>query len=382
MYSANEINLDAYQPNVRIVVIGVGGGGSNAVNRMIDEEIENVEFYVVNTDKQALAASKADNKIVLGNAVTSGRGAGGDPKVGEQAALESEEQIRQIVQGANLVFISAGMGGGTGTGASPVIAKIAKEEGALTVAVVTRPFLFEGKNRIATSVAGLNALKNASDAIMIVSNDKLLMTSGNLKANTAFSEADKVLAQAVKTVVELILNPATINSDFNDVVRVLKGSGIALIGYGEGHGEHKAVEAAENAISNPLLEITIAGATKALCCITCGDEVNLVETQECVNRITEAAGTEVDVKFGFATNNQLGDGILVSIIASGYSSEYDFTAVPEQTSKTSFSSVGNGIDEAKQSHVEAAEEQIRENGQGDLADNADSILPDFLRNGI
>lgn len=375
------MDLDNYEPVIRIVVIGCGGAGSNAVNRMIDDRIENVEFYVFNTDKQALATSKAPHRIVLGEEVTRGLGAGGDPSVGKAAAEQSKETIRSIVKGANMVFIAAGMGGGTGTGASPIVAQVAREEGALTIAIVTRPFAFEGKTRIANSVAGLSELKDAVDSIIIVSNDKLLMTSGNLPLSQAFSESDRVLAQSVKTVVELILLPGTINRDFADVRTILKNSGIALIGFGEGHGEHKAQEAAENAINSPLLEASISGARKAICHITCGSEVSLYETQECVNRIIEQAGNSVDVKFGVAINPQLSDCMLVSVIASDFTEEYDFTSIPTFQAPTSSSQVGSGVDRARQERIRESEEMEEENPSEETSLSA-SILPDFLRNGL
>ena len=268
-------DLDNYEAVARIAVIGVGGAGNNAVNRMIDEEISSVEFYVANTDRQALATSKARNRLVLGEELTGGLGAGGEPSVGEAAAEKSIEDIRAIVRGANMVFIAAGMGGGTGTGAAPVVARVAKEEGALTVAIVTRPFSFEGKKRIANSVEGLNKLKEAVDSIIIVSNDKLLMVSGTQPISEAFAESDRVLAQSVKTVTDLILTPAVINLDFADVKNTLANSGIALIGFGMGSGPNKAQDAAVNAISSPLLEASINGARRAIGAVTCGSQVSL-----------------------------------------------------------------------------------------------------------
>ena len=247
MLDQDKINdLDNFEPVARIVVIGVGGAGNNAVNRMIDENIQNVEFYVCNTDKQALSTSKAQNRIVLGQDVTKGLGAGGDPEVGKKAAEASKDEIKKIVTGADMVFIAAGMGKGTGTGAAPVIAKVAKESGALTIAIVTRPFNFEGPKRISNSVTGLTDLKGVVDSIIIVSNDKLLMASGNAPINQAFAESDRILAQSVKTVADLILVPSLMNLDFADVKSTLQGSGIALIGYGMGKGPNKAEEAAEN----------------------------------------------------------------------------------------------------------------------------------------
>ena len=321
-------DFENYESVARIVVIGVGGAGNNAVNRMIDENISCVEFYVANTDRQALSTSKASNRIVLGEEITGGLGAGGEPSVGKKAAEASIDQINEVVRGANLVFVAAGMGGGTGTGAAPVIARAAKDAGALTVAIVTRPFTFEGKKRIANSVEGLNELKDAVDAIIIVSNDKLLMVNGTQPIGEAFAESDRVLAQSVKTVTDLILMPAFINLDFADVKNTLKDSGISLIGFGMGSGPNRATEAAQNAINSPLLEASINGARRAICAVTCGSEVSLYEAQETVDRIIEAAGNTGDIKFGVSINEQLTDQILVSVIASDFTEEFDFTAVP------------------------------------------------------
>ena len=359
--------LDNYEAVARIVVIGVGGAGNNAVNRMIDENISSVEFYVANTDRQALSRSKAPNRLVLGEEITNGLGAGGEPEVGKAAAEASVDQIRDIVRGANLVFIAAGMGGGTGTGAAPIIASIAKEEGALTVAIVTRPFTFEGKKRIANSVEGLNALKDSVDAIIIVSNDKLLMVSGTQPISEAFAESDRVLAQSVKTVTDLILRPAFINLDFADVKNTLKDSGISLIGFGMGSGPNRAQEAAQNAISSPLLEASINGARRAICAVTCGHEVSLYEAQETVNRIIEAAGQTVDIKFGVSINDELTDQILVSVIASDFTEDFDFTHVPTYEVPTPKANV-----EAEEVKPAPQEETVEEESQ-------DSFLPNFLK---
>jgi len=317
--------LDGFEPVARIIVIGVGGAGNNAVNRMIDEKINNVEFYVANTDKQALSLSKAPNRLILGEAITNGLGAGGDPKVGKDAAEASKEDIKSIVTGANLVFIAAGMGGGTGTGAAPVIGQIAKEAGALTVAIVTRPFAFEGNKRTKFSVEGLNELKKNVDSLIVVSNDKLLMNAGNLPLGQAFSEADKVLALSVKTVTDLILMPAVINLDFADVKATLKDSGVALIGYGTGSGDKRAEDAAISALSSPLIEQSIKGATRGICHVTSGPKVSLYDAQSCVQKIIEASGGQMDLKFGISINDQLEDTILVSIIASGFAQDIDFS---------------------------------------------------------
>lgn len=318
-------DLDNFEPAAKIVVIGVGGAGNNAVNRMIDEEIANVTFYVVNTDKQALSTSKASNRIILGEEITGGLGAGGEPEVGERAAEASADTIRSIVKDANMVFIAAGMGGGTGTGAAPVIAKIAKDAGALVVAIVTRPFTFEGKKRVVNSIDGLNKLRANVDSIIVVSNDKLLMTSGNAPISQALSDSDNVLAQSVKTVVNLILLPAVINLDFADVRNTLANSGVSLIGFGMGTGVNRAKDAAEMAINSPLLEASITGARRAIVAVTCGPNVSLFDAQDTVNLLIDASGHDIDVKFGIGINDQLSDEILVSVIASDFEEEFDFS---------------------------------------------------------
>lgn len=374
--SDSVMDLDNFEPVARIVVIGIGGGGNNAVNRMIDENIANVEFYVLNTDKQALATSKAPNRIVLGESVTQGLGAGGNPEIGKEAAEQSKEEIRAVVRGANLVFIAAGMGGGTGTGASPIVASIAREEGALVVAIVTRPFTFEGKTRIGNSVKGLSELKDAVDSIIIVSNDKLLSAAGKAPISEAFAESDRVLAQSVRTVTDLILLPAVINLDFADVKSTLKGSGIALIGFGTGTGPNKAEEAAENAINSPLLEASISGARRAICAVTCGSNVSLFEAQECVNRIIETAGQAIDIKFGVSINDQLDDTLLVSVIASDFSEEFDFTTVPSYTMPTR-DSVGTSVADTRAKQIEGRSHEEEEGEEEE--DIQQKILPDFLR---
>lgn len=370
----NNEELDNYEAVARIVVIGVGGAGNNAVNRMIDENISSIEFFVANTDRQALSRSKAPRRIVLGEEITNGLGAGGEPDVGRAAAEASVDEIRDVVRGANLVFIAAGMGGGTGTGAAPVIAQIAKEEGALVVAIVTRPFTFEGKKRIANSVEGLNALKSEVDAIIIVSNDKLLMVSGTQPISEAFAESDRVLAQSVKTVTDLILRPAFINLDFADVKNTLKDSGISLIGFGMGSGPNRAQEAAQNAISSPLLEASINGARRAICAVTCGRGVSLYEAQETVNRIIEAAGQNVDIKFGVSINEEIEDCILVSVIASDFTEDFDFTHVPTYDAPVNkpLPSVETKVDEKPDFEEGVAEEE----------ESKDDLLPNFLKEGL
>ena len=366
--------LDGFEPVARIIVIGVGGAGNNAVNRMIDEKINNVEFYVANTDKQALSLSKAPNRLILGEDITNGLGAGGDPKVGKEAAEASKDDIKNIVAGANLVFIAAGMGGGTGTGAAPVIGQIAKESGALTVAIVTRPFAFEGNKRTKFSVEGLNELKKNVDSLIVVSNDKLLMNSGNLPLGQAFSEADKVLALSVKTVTDLILMPAVINLDFADVKATLKESGVALIGYGTGSGDKRAEDAAFSALSSPLIEQSIKGATRGICHVTSGPKVSLYDAQACVQKIIEASGGQMDLKFGISINDQLEDTILVSIIASGFAQDIDFSVTEPINNSLFASKPKESSDTLKKSNNAdglVKNEEVKESDD-------DDIIPSFL----
>ena len=373
---SDSMDLDNFEPVAKIVVIGVGGAGNNAVNRMIDT-IQDVDFWVMNTDKQVLATSKSPNRMVLGEKVTSGLGAGGDPAIGKEAAIQSTEAIREIVKGKDLVFIAAGMGGGTGTGAAPVVASIAKEEGALTVAVVTRPFTFEGKRRIGNSVTGLNELKDSVDSIIIVSNDKLLSSSGKCPVNEAFAESDRVLAQSVQTVTDLILRPAMINLDFADVRATLKGSGLSLIGFGTGTGPDKAMMAAENAINSPLLEASISGARKLIVSITAGTNVSLFDAQECATRVSEAAGSNVDMMFGVSINPAYEDTMVASVIASDFSEDYDFTSVPKYTPLNK-ENVGNGVASVKEQALQDAENNEKHSGENE-EDIKDKILPNFLK---
>lgn len=365
--------MDNVETSVKVIVIGVGGAGSNAVNRMIDDEMTSVDFFVMNTDLQSLQSSKVPsaNRVLLGGKTTGGLGSGGDPTIGKQAAEKSVDEIRKAVKGANMVFIAAGMGGGTGTGAAPIIANICREEGALTVAIVTRPFGFEGKKRMATSVAGMRDLKESVDAVIIVSNDKLLMSNGGDSIINAFQESDRVLSQSVKTVTDLIYMPGIINLDFADVRNVLQNSGTALIGYGIGEGASKALDAANSAISSPLLEASISGARRAICAVTCGPTVSLYETQECINHIVEVAGNALDVKLGVSINEQLGDQILVSVIASDFIGDNDFNnTILDEISKPILS-IKN------EQEVKPAPKKIEKKPE---KKEDDDILPSFLKN--
>lgn len=301
-----------------IKVVGVGGAGCNAVNRMVDEGLQGVEFYVANTDLQALQASSVENRIALGPDLTGGRGAGSIPEMGRKAAMESEEEIRAAVSNADMVFVTAGMGGGTGTGAAPIFARVAQEEGSLVVGIVTKPFDFEGPTRVKNTIEGLDELKKHVDSLIIISNNQLLEFIGNIPFQEAFLEADNVLRQGVQTITDLIAVPALINLDFADVRSVMQGQGTALIGIGMAEGEDKAVKAAKVAVTSPLLEAQIKGARKAIINVTGGETMSIQDANKAVSYIREAAGMDMEIIFGVAINEQIGDAIIVTVIATGF----------------------------------------------------------------
>ncbi|NLW15392.1 MAG: cell division protein FtsZ [Erysipelothrix sp.] len=301
-----------------IRVIGVGGAGCNAVSRMVEEGMQGVEFFVANTDIQSLESSPVNNKIVLGPDLTGGLGAGGSPDFGKRAAEESEDDLRAIVKGADMIFVTAGMGGGTGTGAAPLVAKIAQEEGALVVGIVTKPFLFEGPGRGRNAASGLDELKKHVDSLIIISNNQLLEVIGNIPFLEAFLEADNVLRQGVQTITDLIAVPALINLDFADVKSIMKQQGAALIGIGMAEGENKAVKAAESSITSPLLEAKIQGAKKAIINVTGGETMNIMDASAAVDYIRDAAGFDMEIIFGVAINDNIGDAIIVTLIATGF----------------------------------------------------------------
>ena len=307
-----------YNQVAKIKVFGVGGAGCNAINRMVEEDVRGVEFYVANTDLQVLNISPAKNKIILGKTITKGLGAGANPEIGYKAALESEDDIREAMQGADMVFITAGLGGGTGTGAAPLFAKIAKEFDILTVGIVTKPFTFEGKKRTEQANRGLEELRNYVDSLIIVSNNQLLEVIGRIPFVEAFREADNVLRQGVQTITDLIAVPALINLDFADVRTVMEGRGSALIGIGMAQGDNKAQEAAAKAITSPLLEAQIRGARNAIVNVTGGESITIYDANDAVDFIRESAGSEIDIIFGVAINESLGDNIIVTVIATGF----------------------------------------------------------------
>ena len=305
-----------------IKVIGVGGGGGNAINRMVDEGVAGVEFIAANTDVQALSSTKAETVIQLGPKLTRGLGAGGRPEVGRKAAEESEEALTEAITGADMVFITAGMGGGSGTGAAPVIARIAKDLGALTVGVVTRPFGFEGSKRGQYAVEGINELREHVDTLLIISNNNLLeIVDKKTPLLEALSEADNVLRQGVQGITDLITNPGLINLDFADVKTVMANKGNALMGIGVGSGEERVVEAARKAIYSPLLETTIDGAEDVIVNVTGGLDLTLIEAEEASEIVNQAAGQGVNIWLGTSIDESMKDEIRVTVVATGVRQE-------------------------------------------------------------
>jgi cell division protein FtsZ len=313
---------DKFNQKPTIKVIGIGGGGGSAVNRMIENEVRGVEFVAMNTDAQVLRLSKADIRLQLGKTLTRGLGAGANPDIGKQAALESEDEIRDMLAETDMVFITAGMGGGTGTGASPVVARIAREMGCLTIGVVTKPFGFEGRRRASVAIEGLEELKPYVDTLIVIPNDKLFyIVDKNTPYLDAFREADNVLRQGVQGITEIIAVPGVVNVDFADVKTVMKDKGTALMGIGLAEGENRAVEAARAAIRSPLLETSINGATDAIVNITSGFDASLYEINEIIEEIQKSSTTDINVIYGSAINSDLGNEIIVTVIATGFSED-------------------------------------------------------------
>ena len=340
----------------KIKVIGVGGGGNNAVNRMIESGVKGVEFIVANTDLQVLNSSKAEVKIQLGS---TGLGAGADPEVGRRAAEDSKDEITNVLKGADMVFVTCGMGGGTGTGAAPVIAEIAQNLGALTVGIVTKPFSWEGKPRSRHAEEGLERLKEHVDTLIIIPNDRLREIIDKTTPMTeAFKEVDNVLRLGVQSISDLIAVTGLVNLDFADVKTVMSNKGDALIGIGVATGENRAIEAAKQSVSSPLLETDIRGATDAIINITGGSNLSLFEVEDAVEVIREAAGTDINTIFGAVINESLGDDIIVTVIATGFDKEND--------------SLDNRM----------IEQVIDMNDSSCSSDNDDDIydIPDFLKN--
>jgi cell division protein FtsZ len=318
------------QQFANIKVIGIGGGGNNAINRMIEAGLKGVEFIAVNTDAQALYLSRAEKKIQVGAKLTKGLGAGADPEIGMKAAEENSDEIKTALQGADMVFVTAGMGGGTGTGGAPIVARIARQIGALTVGVVTRPFTFEGKKRNSQAENGINSLRAEVDSLITIPNDRLLqVVDKNTAFNDAFKIADDILRQGVQGISDLIAVPGVINCDFADVQTVMQNTGSALMGIGQAKGENRAAEAARLAISSPLLETSIEGAKGVLFNISGGSDLTLFEINEAAEIIHQAADLEANIIFGANINEALDDEVRVTVIATGFN-----TAKPSLIAET------------------------------------------------
>lgn len=364
-----EFDLDVDQL-ATIKVIGVGGGGSNAVNRMIENGIQGVEFITVNTDVQALNLAKSEHKLKIGEKLTRGLGAGANPEVGKKAAEESREAIVQALKGSDLVFVTAGMGGGTGTGAAPVIAEIAKECGALTVGVVTRPFTFEGRKRATQAEQGIAALKEKVDTLIVIPNDRLLeIVDKKTPMMEAFKEADNVLRQGVSGISDLIMVPGLINLDFADVKTIMTERGSALMGIGVGSGENRAAEAAKKAIHSPLLETSIEGARGVIMNITGGSNLSLYEVNEAAEIVIAASDPEVNVIFGAIIDESLKEEIKVTVIATGF--EHKATEIPQRRPAAAHAV------EREQAAVESRTAPLRPFGAQPGSDQLD--IPTFLR---
>ncbi|MGG3466585.1 cell division protein FtsZ [Neobacillus pocheonensis] len=370
-----DTNLDSL---ATIKVIGVGGGGNNAVNRMIEHGVQGVEFIAVNTDAQALNLSKAEVKMQIGAKLTRGLGAGANPEVGKKAAEESKEQIEEALRGADMVFVTAGMGGGTGTGAAPVIAQIARDLGALTVGVVTRPFTFEGKKRSNQASGGIGSMKEAVDTLIVIPNDRLLeIVDKSTPMLEAFREADNVLRQGVQGISDLIATPGLINLDFADVKTIMSNKGSALMGIGVAGGENRATEAAKKAINSPLLETSIDGAQGVLMNITGGTNLSLYEVQEAADIVATATDQEVNMIFGSVINENLKDEIIVTVIATGFNEEVIQPKVTRPTFGQNKAPVNSIKREQQPKREEVHQEPVRNNNS---SPEETLDIPTFLRN--
>ena len=346
----------------KIKVVGVGGGGNNAVNRMISAGVKGVEFLVFNTDKQALKNSLAETKIQLGEKITKGLGAGANPEVGEQAAEESIDEIREALEGADMVFITAGMGGGTGTGAAPVIADVAKELGLLTVGVVTKPFTFEGRKRAKSAEIGINSLKGKVDTLVIIPNDRLLSISDKKTSfSQAFEMADDILKQGIQGISDLISVPNLINLDFADVKTIMYDKGVAHMGIGRASGDERATEAARLAINSPLLETSIEGAKSVLLNITAGSDLGIFEVNEAADLIRDCVSEDANIIFGAGIDDSLKDEVKITVIA------------------TEFDQYKDEKKEKKEKKVEMPGTPIGTIGEDDEEDNGELKIPSFLR---
>ena len=367
------------QSFTNIKVVGCGGGGGNAINRMIQEGLRDVEFIAINTDKQALMlshTSKAEHKIQIGDKLTKGLGAGANPEIGQKAAEESKEEITEAVKGADMVFITAGMGGGTGTGAAPVVAEIAKSMGILTVGIVTKPFPFEGRRRMTHAEMGIQNLKEKVDTLVIIPNERLLsMVDKKTTLLDSFKKADDVLRQGVQGISDLITNPGLINLDFADVRAVMVDKGLAHMGVGSGKGETRAQDAAREAISSPLLETSIVGATGVLLNVTGDGELGLLEINEAAEIVQEAADPDATIIFGTVIDETLKDEIRITVIATGFEKDRNTSFKKESISERRMESLARETEREEVAATATTIEKPREREQ-----EQDLNIPTFLRN--
>ena len=387
------LNFDVEMDNfAKIKVIGVGGGGNNAVNRMVEAQLKGVEFIAVNTDKQALYTSKAEYKIQVGEKLTRGLGAGANPEVGKKSAEESKDEIIKVLEGADMVFVTAGMGGGTGTGAAPVVAQLAKEMGILTVGVVTKPFAFEGKVRMKNAEQGIKDLKTKVDTLITIPNDRLLqIVQKNTSMLEAFSIADDVLKQGIESISDLIAAPGLINLDFADVQSIMKEKGLAHMGMGKAQGENRAIEAATQAIQSPLLETSIKGAKGVLLNITGGANLGLFEINEASTLVQESCDSEANIIFGATIKEDLKDDLVITVIATGFEDgqdmELDFNRNNNNMNQNQGfqqSHINNNMNREVQRPVmqevkKEEEPEAKQNASSSYIENDDMEIPTFLR---
>lgn len=377
------LNFDVESDNfAQIKVIGVGGGGNNAVNRMVEAQLKGVEFIAINTDKQALYTSKAEYKVQIGDKLTRGLGAGANPEIGKKAAEESKDEILTLLQGSDMVFVTAGMGGGTGTGAAPLVAQLAKEMGILTVGVVTKPFIFEGKVRMKNAERGIEDLKANVDTLITIPNDKLLqLVQKNTSMLEAFSIADNVLKQGIQSISDLIAVPGLINLDFADVTSIMKEQGLAHMGIGTAVGENRAVEAAREAIQSPLLETSIKGAKGVLLNITGGSNLGLFEINEASTLVQESCDPEANIIFGASIREDLGDEISITVIATGFeSNQLQDMRINDTISKFTTKPVETVVEKKEVEPVKEVVTAKEEPKKVSLTEEDDDmIIPTFLR---
>ncbi|MGX9757390.1 cell division protein FtsZ [Clostridioides difficile] len=371
----------------QIKVIGVGGGGNNAVNRMVEAQLKGVEFISVNTDKQALYTSKAEYKVQIGEKLTRGLGAGANPEVGKRAAEESKDEIVKLLQGADMVFVTAGMGGGTGTGAAPVVAGLAKEMGILTVGVVTKPFAFEGKIRMKNAEGGIAELKSKVDTLITIPNDRLLqIVQKNTSMLDAFAVADDVLKQGIQSISDLIAVEGLINLDFADVTTIMKDKGLAHMGIGSASGETRAIDAARQAIQSPLLETSIQGAKGVLLNVTGGPNLGLFEVNEASTLVMESCDPEANVIFGASIKEDLGDEIMITVIATGFeglqNGILDLDTKPKSSIRSSLNTTVKQVVKEIEEEEIVVEEKIEAPKKASIIEEDDDEsmeIPTFLR---